>query len=624
VLEHTSEAVPAIVTGKYPRNGQLPLVSDHPDNLFTLLGGSYRLRVFEPVTQLCGEPFCRRERAPLARRLESLGSDLGVLYLHIILPERLSGGLPSVTETWQGFGDDHGEGETPEQTRAFIADVRDVNHVIGRELWRNQQFQFERFLTSLIPSPRPTLYFLHILLPHSPWRFLPSGRQYGNALGIEGVAADVWSDDRWLVAHAYQRHLLQVGFVDHLLGKLLRRLRARRLYDRSLVVVTADHGISFRPGDRRRGVTRTNVQDIASVPLFIKQPGQRRGRVVDVEALTIDILPTIADILDIPPPWKADGRSLFAGSLPERPRLVVFKRTDAKVVASAASVRSRKYATLRRKIALFGSGRGGSLFAIGRRRTLLGRRVERMPIVEPTDVELEIDGESLLQSVNPRSALAPSYITGTVGGDGARSGLELAVALNGRIAAVGRTFRSGGALRFSAFVPESAFRPGRNRVDVFLVSGRAGALALRGAGPRGSRMSYRLEQGQAGEIIRSSAGEVIRVRPGALRGRLEDWFFEKESVRFGGWAADVAGRRLPEKVLVFSSGRFLYSGTPSVERRDLPFARADRSLSRSGFVFELPRKLLGDRTTELRFFALRGNLASELTYHGAFPWRTRR
>jgi hypothetical protein len=53
VTSLTWHAVPAILSGKYPKNGQIPEASSHPQNLFTFLGGSYHLNVSESVTRLC-------------------------------------------------------------------------------------------------------------------------------------------------------------------------------------------------------------------------------------------------------------------------------------------------------------------------------------------------------------------------------------------------------------------------------------------------------------------------------------------------------------------------------------------------------------------------------------------
>ena len=45
VHDSTTQAVPAILTGQLPRKGELPTLKDHPDNLFTLLGERYAIRI---------------------------------------------------------------------------------------------------------------------------------------------------------------------------------------------------------------------------------------------------------------------------------------------------------------------------------------------------------------------------------------------------------------------------------------------------------------------------------------------------------------------------------------------------------------------------------------------------
>ena len=102
VHEHTTEAVPAILTGQLPSQGQLPIAKDHPDNLFTLLGTRYGLDVSEAVTQLCPERLCHRGSEGFSTRMRSLADDLEVVYGHLVLPKRLEARLPSVSETWQG------------------------------------------------------------------------------------------------------------------------------------------------------------------------------------------------------------------------------------------------------------------------------------------------------------------------------------------------------------------------------------------------------------------------------------------------------------------------------------------------------------------------------------------
>ena len=102
-----------------------------------------------------------------------------------------------------------------------------------------------------------------------------------------------------------------------MLGRLLDRLRATGLYDRAVLVVTADHGVSFRAGQKRRPLSEGNLEDIAYVPLFVKTPGQQRGRIAAVAARTTDIFPTLAGASRCPHPL-ARRRALAARPAPGR------------------------------------------------------------------------------------------------------------------------------------------------------------------------------------------------------------------------------------------------------------------------------------------------------------------
>jgi sulfatase-like protein len=257
----TDQAVPALLTGRFVSRDELPVLRDHPDNLFTLLERAYRMNVHETLTRLCPTRSCPRHTSTddTSGRVESLVSDVSVVYGHIVLPQRLAERLPSISTTWGDF-------------RGAELD--------GRAL--TQENAFDDFVDSIGPAARPTLNFLHVEVPHVPWRYLPSGRRYDvPGLAVPGLETnDTWGHQPSLVRQGQQRYLLQVGFVDRLLGRLMSKLRRSGLFDRAIVVVTADHGVSFHAGEGRR-TTYRNREDLAFVPLFVKLPNQRSGRVVD-------------------------------------------------------------------------------------------------------------------------------------------------------------------------------------------------------------------------------------------------------------------------------------------------------------------------------------------------------
>jgi hypothetical protein len=266
--------------------------------------------------------------------------------------------------------------------------------------------------------------------------------------------------------------------------------------------------------------------------------------------------------------------------------------------------------------ALFGSGSWTELYAIGPNAHLVGRDVESVGTAARGTIGAALASETLFRAVDLDSALSPSHVHGRLEGDGAEGNLELAVAVNGVVRAVTRSYVVGDDTRFDAWVPESAFREGENDVAVYLAVPRGDARALALLGGTGEAAGYRLVDDGRAIATRDSA---IPIRAGAVDGKVEDWFFEEDTVRIGGWAGVISEGDSADAVLVFSDGELVYSGTPSVGRSDL--AERYEGLGRSGFVAQLPRTVVSDDDVELRFFAVADGAASELAYDESFPWQ---
>ena len=244
-----------------------------------------------------------------------------------------------------------------------------------------------------------------------------------------------------------------------MLTRLVEKLKASGAYDRSLVVVVADHGSAFRPGDHSRIVTSTNVGEIAPVPLFVKAPRQRRGGVNDSEVETTDVLPTIARGLDIRLPWRVDG--VAAQTEPRRGTLTVRRQDDGgKVTVSRRGLARLRDAAARRRSETF----AGGLYELGPR--LAGRPLSR--IRRAPGVRAILDSPGRYASVDPGSRTVPVDVTGRVEGGRTRS-RPVAVAVNGVVAATGWTIADSGAEYFTVLVPPSSLRAGRNAVEAVLL-----------------------------------------------------------------------------------------------------------------------------------------------------------
>jgi hypothetical protein len=464
VHEWTTGAVPPMLTGERPDG--LPLFLDHPDNLFTLLGGAYEMNVHESQSHLCPPELCDPDREGLPERVGSLLSDLSVVYGHLVLPEDLADELPSISTAWRDFGGDDSPAALLQEGPAQPG---------GRPAaYTERAAEVQDFVDSLQPSERPTLSFLHVLLPHHPWEYLPDGKLYASDLGFQpGLANEGWVGDPELAIQAQQRHLLQVAYTDVALGQILDKLEETGLYDGALVVVVADHGVSFRPNGERRRVEPVNMEEIAFVPLFVKAPGQTRGETVDAPATTMDILPTIADLLGVAVPWELDGRSLVeAGGT--NGEVVVGTSSGERVEEELDELVARRDAVLARQIGLFGEGNDSpGLFGIGPRPELLGEPVDGLVAATDDGATFESYGTS---DYDPASPLAPVRVYGRI--HGAPPGQDVAIAVNGRIVAVTRSFSHDGEMLVTAVTPEDAYRPGTNNVRLFVVEGSGDATTL--------------------------------------------------------------------------------------------------------------------------------------------------
>ena len=511
--DNTVLSVPTLLTGRYLAKGfrknPVPIAANYPDNLFTLLAGNYRLNVSERVTALCPGELCAPAEATLApaTRMRILTSDLTLLYLHLLLPARWANALPPVDQQWGKFAFVDAPAEAPGRPESAtplsptpgrrLAIAKESSALAGDEAWSRQPDgakvrSVSAFLASIRDDPgregAEALHFLHSGLPHVPWRYLPSGNHYGTQeSGLiqpgPGLAKGFWLEDSWPVLQAFQRYLLQQAFVDRLLGDLLRTLKEVGLYDRALLIVTADHGVSFQPGKHRRHVDRQNFADVMAVPLFIKLPGQREGVLSDRNVELVDVLPTILDVLELEMPWPMDGVSVFDTTLPERSEKRLLRgRSRRNRLTFDATAMEEKYATVTRMFEAFGpSTEPLALYRIGPFSDLLGRPLSELDVGGPAQYQVELKQPENFDHVDPASGFVPARVIGHLRSEAlGQEPLALAIAVGGTVWATTYTLKAGEASRaqFTAMVPERAWVAGRNPVEVLVLAGTSDSPRL--------------------------------------------------------------------------------------------------------------------------------------------------
>jgi hypothetical protein len=137
---------------------------------------------------------------------------------------------------------------------------------------------------------------------------------------------------------------------------------------------------------------------------------------------------------------------------------------------------------IRYQHAVFGYGRvGPGLYGIGPARRLRGRAVSGLPAVGVGRVRARLAFPGEIHRVSLSARFRPALVAGQLRGTRRGVTRAVAVAVNGRIAATGRTFHllGRGGEQFAVLVPDWLFLPGRNRVAVYAIASRHGRLRLR-------------------------------------------------------------------------------------------------------------------------------------------------
>jgi hypothetical protein len=471
-----------------------------PFSLFSLLEEHYRVFSNELLTKLAPES---REQdtyvPPLKERVLELVVDSAIVYSHVISTEQFRGKLPKIEGQWRGYSDTGSEGQ------------ESLEWPFEDSFKRTSTFK--QFIESLTKRNEPSFYFLHSLLPHYPFVYNERGQIHSNKLALlsmhfrEATGSNDWPNEQ-TANLAHQAHLLQLGFTDSLLGRLLDRLEAQGMFEDSLVIVTSDHGTSYYwdrdhlPADQ---LAEIQASGTLYVPLIIKLPGQSVGQVSKKPLQTIDIVPTVADILDIEIPWPLSGLSALDAVSDDRERFSYLPE----YFRFNAGLEDNDHA-LRRKFALFGTNSTESVYYFGPHPEIINHPLTSFSS-RPSSGRISLRRPNRNFSVDPEGTRLPAYVDGQIHDLPQQleaSELILAIAVNGIIRNTTKTtqldtssLRPGGRdpswrnmdedgldgppasqqeAYFLARLPTGAYVKGRNEVTVHAVisDGPSGAISL--------------------------------------------------------------------------------------------------------------------------------------------------
>ena len=464
VAGYTPWAMPAMLTGNYPAKAKAPSYTEYPDNMLTLFGRYYDLKVYETISQLCPPSRCRSTAGNLDLGLRAVLGDSARVFKEIVSPYDTAVD-PAL------FID---------QTAAEDGKPLDPQFRFNR-LALNQPSRFNDFLVGLEDTSRPTMHFLHLLLPHTPWRYLPSGNEYnfksfGGAFKLDQTPAPV-------VELAHQRHLLQLAYTDGLVGQVIDRLKAEGMWDRSLVVMGADHGEGWVPGEKPRSLGETNAPDLMWVPQFVKAPGQDTGTVDDRNWEQVDLLPTVADLASIQVPWKMEGASQTGKPTRARTEKWWFDTPGRRKVRDGPSNFAQVLAGETDTLVRASEGVRG-LYRYGGFADLVYRDPASVgPITADQEATAVLDDFERYTQIKPASGEVPALVSGRVTSPLATATSTVLVAVNGQIGGESKLFPERPdepAARFAVITPDFLWKAGggRRQLQVYVVDRSGGGPRL--------------------------------------------------------------------------------------------------------------------------------------------------
>jgi len=111
--------------------------------------------------------------------------------------------------------------------------------------------------------------------------------------------------------HIIALYVGEIAFTDYHLGRVFERMRELDIFDKTLIIITGDHGEEFfEHGNKGHRITL--YDESVKIPLIVILPGMDlKGMKIAAQAGIIDIAATILDYLGLPVNLPMHGRSLL-------------------------------------------------------------------------------------------------------------------------------------------------------------------------------------------------------------------------------------------------------------------------------------------------------------------------
>ncbi len=177
----------------------------------------------------------------------------------------------------------------------------------------------QRALAWLDAAPEPFLLWVHLIDPHTPWLPHAEARAFYDDPGTFDAGPMpplMVLNDPAQLARAHDLYRGEVHRSDRLFGELLSKLDALRVEDRTIVLLTSDHGEEMMEhGMLQHGaLTEENI----AVPVLVRAPGRAGGQTRPLWR-GVDLLPTLLALAGLDAQAGLDG----VDALSETPEAVI-------------------------------------------------------------------------------------------------------------------------------------------------------------------------------------------------------------------------------------------------------------------------------------------------------------
>jgi arylsulfatase A-like enzyme len=197
-----------------------------------------------------------------------------------------------------------------------------VNHIESKLGLRGRDIMDKGLTFITAKKDQPWFLYLGLIDTHVTWRaktpwiekYSPGYKgRFEKSYGDDGPGG---SDGKGL-SEKEQNHVRalydsNISYQDDLLGQMIEKLKEWGIYDKTMIIITADHGDELWEENDRVGHAGSQRETVVHVPMFIHYPPMFPAARINAGTEGVDITPTLADVLGVShdPEWQ--GMSLLS------------------------------------------------------------------------------------------------------------------------------------------------------------------------------------------------------------------------------------------------------------------------------------------------------------------------